>query len=171
MQGDLRNGAAGSTCGISMSRDCGWIATRLRRMDDSDLALTDSVLRIARRFELLRREVLVARDLEVWEYDVLAALSAAGTPYQLSPSALVSETQVASGTTTNRIDRLARRGYVTREPDPDVLVRLTTAGRRKVDTAAADIAESESATWAQISDRKRGQLAVTLEELQAQFDQ
>ena len=144
-------------------------------MDESDLALTDSVLRVARHFELLRREVLGARDLEVWEYDVLAALRAAGTPHQLSPSALVNETQVASGTTTNRIDRLTRRGYVTREPDPDdrrgVLVRLTNAGRRKVDAAAADIATSESATWAQVSDRKRGQLAVTLEELQAQFDQ
>jgi DNA-binding MarR family transcriptional regulator len=144
-------------------------------MDESDLALTDSVLRVARHFELLRREVLGARDLEVWEYDVLAALRAAGTPHQLSPSALVNETQVASGTTTNRIDRLTRRGYVTREPDPDdrrgVLVRLTNAGRRKVDTAAADIATSESASWARISDRKREQVASTLEELLAHFDQ
>jgi DNA-binding MarR family transcriptional regulator len=144
-------------------------------MDESDLALTDSVLRVARHFELLRREVLGARDLEVWEYDGLAALRAAGTPHQLSPSALVNETQVASGTTTNRIDRLTRRGYVTREPDPDdrrgVLVRLTNAGRRKVDTAAADIATSESASWARISDRKREQVASTLEELLAHFDQ
>jgi DNA-binding MarR family transcriptional regulator len=142
---------------------------------DDDLALTNTLLRVARHFELLRREALVARDLEVWEYDVLAALRAAGAPHELSPSALVNETQVASGTTTNRIDRLSRRGYVTREPDPDdrrgVLVRLTTAGRRKVDAATADVANSESAAWARLSDRKRGQLAVSLEELQAQFDQ
>jgi DNA-binding MarR family transcriptional regulator len=142
---------------------------------DDDLALTNTLLRVARHLELLRREALVARDLEVWEYDVLAALRAAAPPHQLSPSALVNETQVASGTTTNRIDRLARRGYVTREPDPDdrrgVLVRLTNAGRRKVDAAAADVARSESAAWAQLSVRKRGQLAAVLEELQAQFDQ
>jgi DNA-binding MarR family transcriptional regulator len=142
---------------------------------DDDVELTNTLLRVARHFELLRRDALVDRDLEVWEYDVLAALRAAAPPHQLSPSMLVTETQVASGTTTNRIDRLARRGYVTREPDPDdrrgVLVRLTNAGRRKVDAAEADLAETERTAWAQLGDRKRGQLAVGLEELQAQFEQ
>ena len=149
------------------------IAT-LHRMDDAS-GRTSRVIRLARHLELARRDILAARDLDLWEYDVLAALRAAATPHQLSPSALVNETQVASGTTTNRIDRLARRGYVTREPDPDdrrgVLVRLTNAGRRKVDAAASDLANAESSAWAQLGDRKRGQLAVGLDELQAQFEQ
>ena len=46
---------------------------------------------------------------------------------------------MTSGTMTNRVDRLAARGLVERLPDPHdrsgVLVRLTDAGRRKVDGA------------------------------------
>ena len=48
---------------------------------------------------------------------------------------------VTSGTMTNRVDRLAARGLVTREEHPDdrrgVLVRLTDDGRRAVDAASA----------------------------------
>ena len=64
---------------------------------------------------------------------MLAALRRAGAPYELSPGRLLRETLVTSGTMTNRVDRLAARGLVTRLPDPNdrrgVLVRLTRAGR------------------------------------------
>ena len=103
-------------------------------MDDAT-GRTSRVIRLARHLELVRREILAARELDLWEYDVLAALRSAMPPYELSPSALVDETLVASGTMTNRVDRLSRRGYVTREPDPadrrGVLVRLTVAVARR----------------------------------------
>lgn len=144
-------------------------------LDTATLALTTKALRVARSFELVRRELLAARELEVWEYDVLATLRAAGSPYQLSAGELTNETQVASGTMTNRIDRLCRRAYVTREPNPadhrGVQVRLTVSGRKKVDTAAADIADSEGVRWQQLTGRKREQLSVTLRELLASFEQ
>lgn len=111
---------------------------------------------------MARRDVLASRELDIWEYDVLAALRAAASPHELSPGALVTETQVASGTMTNRIDRLSRRGYVTREPDPDdrrgVLVRLTVSGRRKIDQVAADLATAEALAWEQLGARKSDQL-------------
>ncbi len=105
---------------------------------------------------------------------MLAALRDAGLPHELSPGALMVETQVASGTMTNRIDRLSRRGYVTREPDPadrrGVLVRLTLSGRKKIDLAAADLATAESLAWQRLGTRKTDQLDAVVTELVADLE-
>ena len=56
----------------------------------------DVVLEIVaadRDFDLARREAFSAVALEPWEFDVLAALRRAGTPYELSPKALLQQTQ------------------------------------------------------------------------------
>lgn len=138
-------------------------------MDDIE-ALAAAVIRLARHLELARRETLAARELEVWEYDVLLALRTTDAKAGLSPGALVGATQVASGTMTNRIDRLARRGLVTREPDPGdrrgVLVRLTPTGRRRVDQARGDVRKAEARMFDALGSRKRQQLnAATAEAL------
>ncbi|HTC68214.1 MAG TPA: MarR family transcriptional regulator [Acidothermaceae bacterium] len=142
-------------------------------MDDG-LDRTSRVIRLARQFELVRREILAARELDLWEYDVLAALRSALPPHELSPGALVDETLVASGTMTNRVDRLSRRGYVTREPDPadrrGVLVRLTVSGRKKVDSVAAELAAAEAAVWQHVAGRKSEQFDGTVRELLATLD-
>ena len=105
---------------------------------------------------------------------MLAALRAAGAPHELSPGALLNETLVASGTMTNRIDRLSRRGYVTREPDPadrrGVLVRLTVSGRKKIDMATADLATAEALAWQRLGARKTDQLDAAVEELIAHLE-
>jgi len=135
-------------------------------LDTATLALSQRVIRLARRLEIAHREALSARDLEVWEHDVLVALRAAGNPDGLTPSELMAATQVASGTVTNRIDRLATRGLVTREPDPrdrrGVLVRLTTAGRKKADSATSDVTAAEDELWSALPARKREQLTALL---------
>jgi DNA-binding MarR family transcriptional regulator len=142
-------------------------------MDDG-IDRTSRLIRLARQFELVRREILAARELDLWEYDVLAALRSAASPHELSPGALVDETLVASGTMTNRVDRLSRRGYVTREPDPSdrrgVLVRLTVSGRKKVDTVAAELAKAEAVIWQQLGERKRVHLDEAVRDLLTPFD-
>ena len=141
---------------------------------DDDINRTSRVIRLARHLELARRDVLAFRELDSWEYDVLAALRAAGAPHELSPGALLNETLVASGTMTNRIDRLSRRGYVTREPDPadrrGVLVRLTVSGRKKIDMATADLATAEALAWQRLGARKTDQLDAAVEELIAHLE-
>lgn len=142
-------------------------------MDDA-AARTSRVIRVARHFELVRREIVAARDLDLWEYDVLIALRAA-TPHELSAGALVGETLVASGTMTNRIDQLSRRGYVTREPDPTdrrgVLVRLTASGRRKIDLVAADVSEVEAAIWKSLGPPNGANLDTAAAALLTSFDE
>jgi DNA-binding MarR family transcriptional regulator len=87
---------------------------------------------------------------------------------------LASETLVTSGTMTNRLDRLERDGLVQRTPDPGdrrgVQVRLTTAGRERVDAALADLLDREHAILAGLSFADQQLLADLLRSLTAPFD-
>lgn len=116
-------------------------------LDCAPLHVLSRISRLARRLDLARGRVFAAHHLEGWEFDVLSALRRAGSPYQLSPGQLVAETLVTSGTMTNRVDRLERRGLVRRSPDPSdrrgVIVALTPAGREAVDAALADLLDDE----------------------------
>jgi DNA-binding MarR family transcriptional regulator len=143
-------------------------------LDVTPLEVLSRVLRLARHLDLARRAAFEGHGLEVWEFDVLAALRRAGPPYTMSPGQLITQTLVSSGTMTNRIDRLAARRLVERLPDPvdgrGIQVRLTAAGRSRVDDAMADLLDREREILAPLSDRQRATLATLLRSLVAPFD-
>jgi DNA-binding MarR family transcriptional regulator len=66
------------------------------------------------------------------EFDVLAALRRAGPPFARRPNDLTRALLLSSGGTSNVVNRLAARGLVARQPDPDdrrgTLVVLTADG-------------------------------------------
>ena len=143
-----------------------------RERSDLDLAPVEvfsRIHRLARHLDLARKEAFSEHGIESWEFDVLAALRRAGTPYQLSPGRLLKQTLVTSGTMTNRVDRLAARGLVERQPDPDdrrgVIVRLTTQGKVTVDAAFGALVERERGLLADLTARERRQLATLLRTL------
>jgi DNA-binding MarR family transcriptional regulator len=145
-----------------------------RERSDLDLAPVEvfsRVSRLARRLDQLRREAFTEHAIEPWEFDVLAALRRAGRPYQLSPGALLRETLVTSGTMTNRVDRLERRGLVARSPDPadrrGVLVGLTAAGKRTVDAAFEALLDRERTLLAELGPTDARRLAGLLKALMA----
>jgi DNA-binding MarR family transcriptional regulator len=144
-------------------------ARELPETDVSPLHVLSRVTRLARRLDLTRGDVFARHQLDGWEFDVLSALRRAGRPYQLSPGQLVAETLVTSGTMTNRVDRLERRGLVLRSPAPSdrrgVLVRLTTAGRTAVDAALADLLAHEHVLLQPLSPTECEQLAGLLRRL------
>ena len=147
-----------------------------RELPDLDLApvaVFSRIHRLARHLDLARREAFAAHDIESWEFDVLAALRRAGEPYELSPGRLLRETLVTSGTMTNRVDRLAGRGFVERYPDPadrrGVIVRLTREGRTAVDGAFEALLAAEAALLADLSPRDRDRLAGLLRTLLAPY--
>ena len=86
-------------------------------LDVAPLTILSRVLRLARHLDLARGSAFAEHDLEGWGFDVLSALRREGPPYELSPGQLVAQTLVTSGTMTNRVDRLAARGLVSRGPD------------------------------------------------------
>jgi DNA-binding MarR family transcriptional regulator len=142
-------------------------------LDLAPVAVFSRISRLARRLDLARRDAFTKHGIEPWEFDVLAALRRAGAPYELSPGRLLRETLVTSGTMTNRVDRLAARGYVERYPDPadrrGVLVRLTWEGKATVDAAFEALLAEEAALLADLSDRDRIRLASLLRTLLAPF--
>ena len=143
-------------------------------LDVSPLEVLSRVTRLARHLDRARAAAFARHGLEPWEFDVLAALRRAGSPYQLSPGRLGIQTLVTSGTTTNRIDRLAERALVRRLPDPadgrGVMVRLEPAGQALVDAALADLLAVEHDLLADLDDRQRRELAGLLQLLVTRFD-
>jgi DNA-binding MarR family transcriptional regulator len=143
-------------------------------LDVEPLAVLSRVSRLARHLDRARRAAFAEHGLEAFEFDVLAALRRAGPPYQLSPGQLLVHTLVASGTMTNRLDRLERRGLVRRRRDPHdgrgVRVSLTARGRAKVDAAIDDLLDRERALLAELDQRQRETLAGLLRTVVAPFE-
>ena len=143
-------------------------------LDVGPLEVLSRVTRLARHLDRARRTAFAAHDLEVWEFDVLAALRRAGRPYVLSPGQLVDQTMVTSGTMTNRIDRLETRGLVQRLPDPadrrGVHVRLTPRGKEQVDSALADLLHRERDLLRGLSRDDQDALSTLLRRLVAPFE-
>jgi DNA-binding MarR family transcriptional regulator len=143
-------------------------------LDVTPLQVLSRVSRLAKHLDRARRSAFASHGLETWEFDVLSALRRQGPPYQLSPGALLRATLVTSGTMTNRIDRLAASGLVSRRPDPQdkrgVLVQLTDAGRRTVDNAFAALLAGEEALLRGLDAGQQEQLAGLLRILLVPFD-
>jgi DNA-binding MarR family transcriptional regulator len=143
-------------------------------LDVSPLEVLSRVTRLARHLDRARRTAFAERGLETWEFDVLSALRRAGTPYQLSPGQLLTQTLVTSGTMTNRVDRLAAKGLVVRGPDPSdrrgVLVRLTDSGRELADSALTGLLKNERELLSALPDERLEVLGSLLRELTMQFE-
>lgn len=149
-----------------------------RERPDLDLramGVLSRVSRLSHHVDRARRLAFAAHGLESWEFDVLAALRRAGTPYELSPGRLLKETLVTSGTMTNRVDRLAARGLVERLPDPrdrrGVLVRLTQDGRTTVDGALVGLLSRERDLLAGLGEEDHALVAGLLRDLLTPFEE
>jgi DNA-binding MarR family transcriptional regulator len=138
-------------------------------LDFSPLKILSRVTRLAKQLEKTRRVSFATAGLESWEFDVLAALRRAGHPHELSPKALLGQTQVSSGTMTNRIDGMVRRGLVERRTDPNdgrgVLVSMTDDGRDRVDAAISHLVSAETELLAGLSKADQDRLAALLRRL------
>ena len=143
-------------------------------LDFSPLQVLSRVGRLSKHLDRARRTAFAASDLEPWEFDVLAALRRAGSPYQLSPKALLQQTLVSSGTMTNRIDRLVTRQLVERRTDPHdgrgVLVVMTDRGRIAVDGAISELIAGEAELLEALSRADQDRLSALLRKLSLDFD-
>jgi DNA-binding MarR family transcriptional regulator len=143
-------------------------------LDFAPLQVLSRVGRLSRHLDRARRLAFAASDLESWEFDVLSALRRAGSPYQLSPKALLQQTLVSSGTMTNRIDRLVERRLVERRTDPNdgrgILVVMKPLGQERVDRAISELLESENELLDALSPGDQERLSALLRKLSLDFD-
>lgn len=143
--------------------------SQLPALDVAPMQVFSRLKRLADATEDMRRETFADHDLTQWQFDVLAALRRAGSPFELTPGRLVTQTRVSSGTMTNRIDRMVERGLVDRRgSDEDrriVLVRLTQTGRAAVDAAVTALVRRERALLSSLEDEGAATLADLLRTL------
>lgn len=143
-------------------------------LDVDPLRIFSRVKRIAKQLDAVRKKAFGETGLDPWEFDVLSALRRAGEPHRLSPKQLLAVTLVSSGTMTNRIDRLAERGLVERETDPNdgrgIFVRMTPVGRRLVDDALTRLVAAERRVLDDLDHDARDDLATSLRVLSFAMD-
>jgi DNA-binding MarR family transcriptional regulator len=111
------------------------------------LQVTARLSRIGPHLARRQEAVFSTFGLSRGEVGMLSALRTAGPPHRLSPTRLAHGLMLSSAGVTSRLDRLERRGYVRRLPDPDdrrgVIVELTDQGVEVVDAAVAANAVSD----------------------------
>lgn len=71
------------------------------------------------------------------EFDVLCALRRSGKPYKLTPTELFSTLMITSGTMTNRLQQLQKKGFIIRSKNPldarSLMVELSPEGLSLID--------------------------------------
>lgn len=129
-----------------------------RERPDVDPGPQGVIGRLHRIADYLREEigeVYARHGLGEGEFDVLATLRRAGAPFERAPGELADHTMVTSGAMTKRVDRLEKRGLVTRrvgERDGRArVVALTVAGRELVDRVFTEHMANEHRLLAELS--------------------
>ncbi|WP_352259764.1 MarR family transcriptional regulator [Psychrobacter sp. TB55-MNA-CIBAN-0194] len=126
---------------------------------------SDSLLAMETIGRIKRLEVILMRKLSAnykinyqisrWEFDVLATLRRAGTPYLMSPTVLFDSMMVSSGTMTNRLQHLEKKGFIERidniEDKRSLLVQLTPKGLKLIDIAVVSHVQLENDLMKDIS--------------------
>jgi DNA-binding MarR family transcriptional regulator len=136
-----------------------------RERPELDVAPMALIGRLGRLREHLSREqekVFSRFGLNSAGFDVLATLRRNGSPYALSPGALMDSMMITSGTVTNRIDQLEKAGLVSRRPNAEdrrgMIVALTPEGLALIDAAVTAHVENQHRLVAQLSTQERATL-------------
>jgi DNA-binding MarR family transcriptional regulator len=136
---------------------------------DLEVGALQVTARLSRIGPLLaqRQEAIFGRfGLNRGEVGALSALRISGPPHRLSPTRLGKGLMLSSAGVTSRIDRLERRGFVRRLPDPDdrrgVIIELTDEGRDAVDAAVAALTISDAQLVGRLDPQEVAQLEVLL---------
>ena len=121
-------------------------------------ALSHRMRRIAHHLETRMRRELAPQGIELWELEMLACLCRATPGFRLSAGELMRQLQLTSGAVTNRVSRLATKGWVTREVDEadrrSVNIVLTEHGRARAKAVFGGKTETEREVFAPL-DRQR----------------
>jgi DNA-binding MarR family transcriptional regulator len=117
--------------------------------------LVETTIRVGRQLEAELEEVLGTHRLSLQSYFVLSALALA-PERTLTQKQLVSAAGRTSGTTSVRLNRLARAGLIARAKDPDdgraVRITLTDRGAQLLDRATGTYRERASQLTAGLDD-------------------
>jgi len=143
-------------------------------LDPTAKHVTGRVVRLGGIFQATYAATFEPLGINDGDYGVLATLRRAGEPHQLTPTDLARHRMMTSGGMTAAIDRLERKGLVTRRPNPSdrrgTLIALTDEGRRVVDEAMALHTDAEQRLVGGLTAKERDQLERLLRKLLLSLD-
>lgn len=143
-------------------------------LDIRPMALIGRMKRLHDHLMVGHAKVFDKYGLTSASFDVLATLLRAGPPHALTPSELIAQTMVASGTMTNRLDRLEQQGLVTRDRNPDdgrgFVVALTEAGLALINQAVSEHVSNQHELIVGLSVEDADQLDTLLRKWLAAFE-
>ena len=88
-------------------------------LDASSMRIFGRVLRLMKHLAKARSQALEPFGFQEGEFDVLATLRRAGSPFRLSPTQLYQALLVTSGAMTNRLNRLEQQHLIERIAAPE----------------------------------------------------
>jgi DNA-binding MarR family transcriptional regulator len=150
----------------------GWQSER-PDLDVDPVAIVYRVGRLAAYFAPEVERAFQGSGISSADFAVLANLRRSGEPYQLTQRQLMDALSLTSGTVSVRIDRLAERGLVRRDPVADgrgVLVTLTDEGGHTFDTLAPKHLANESRLVAALDPQQQATLATLLQTLLVEYE-
>ena len=109
--------------------------------------------------------------LNLGEFDVLATLRRNNR--ELTPTELMASLMLSSGAMTNRLDRLEKAGWITRQHSAEdrrsVRVSLTAEGRALIDDLMPEHLDGQDSILAALSPDEQDQLALLLKKALTAF--
>lgn len=143
-------------------------------LDTQPMAIMGRLIRIAKHMETRVADLHKQYDLKMGEFDVLATLRRAGAPYRLTPSALIDSMMLTSGAMTNRLDKLEKKGLISREHSREdrrsVTVELTPEGLLLIDKLILEHVEVQHGFISGLSEEEMLQLNKALKTLLPRFE-
>ncbi len=132
-----------------------------------------------KRLEVIIMRKLMANykenhNLSHWEFDVLATLRRAGSPYRLSPTELFDSMMVSSGTMTNRLQSLEKKELIRRvenlEDKRSLLVELSSDGLELINKAIVSHLKLENKLLEGLSKEEIDILNILLKKMEQQLN-
>jgi DNA-binding MarR family transcriptional regulator len=143
-------------------------------LDFSPVGIAGRLTRVRAHLDAGQLQVFRRYDLSPADFRVIVALRRAGSPYELAQARLMSQLALTSGTVSLRVDRLTKRGIVTRNADPDdkrgQRVRLTADGLRLFDEIAPLHLANVDRLLSGLTPGERATLAQLLRQLLISFE-
>lgn len=145
-----------------------------RRRESPDIPLDGmEIFARARRLDLLSRRPIEAvferHGVDTGEFDVLATLQRSGAPYAVRPTELYQSLMMSSGGLTDRLNRLEKKGLISRQASSadkrSMLVKLSRKGRMLIEKAFAEDMAVEESLLAPLDKTERKTLAALLAKL------
>jgi DNA-binding MarR family transcriptional regulator len=138
----------------------------LPQIDCSGKAIVGRLLHLREIFLTAINRTLARHKLKYPAFAVLATLRVEGAPYRMAPKELLDTLILTSGGLSNLLRRLEKAGHIRRMADETdgrgVIVELTEKGRKLVEPAMRDHAETEGRLVAMLNAEEQQMIAAGL---------